>query len=360
MLLFWIQFLSGFCLSSESIVHEFSITHETKWGESLFVSGNVAALGSGDLTQALRLSAVTYPNWRVRVKLPKPTRDRPIFYQFLARDNHPDRLLDPTNGRLIGNQKSLTRAPQDRGSEVRLNHEKALDPPTLTVFHDFESRALGEVRTLRLWKGETPPEVWLLFHDGQNVFESVSGPKTWAAERVVWELMKRKKLRSIGIVAMDHGTNRSAEYSPNDRGSAHAEFAAYEVISWIERKYDSKIRFKPRVLIGSSLGAVQSLFTVDRFPTAFTHVIAMSGAFRFGRCLNRFIPSLKIYLDSGTVGSGLDNFFQTSQCRDELSDQGYVIDQSLVQKIGFGDAHDEYAWQKRLGSSLEWVLKDTP
>lgn len=55
----------------------------TAWGESVFVVGNIPALGGWDPAKAIRLSSVGYPDWSVRVSLPAGTA---IEYKFIKVD----------------------------------------------------------------------------------------------------------------------------------------------------------------------------------------------------------------------------------------------------------------------------------
>lgn len=73
----------------------FSISYnQTVNGQSVFVVGDLAELGGGDVRKAVRLEPSTWPTWKLTMALPAGTT---YTYRFIRRDDAPGRLPDSTN-----------------------------------------------------------------------------------------------------------------------------------------------------------------------------------------------------------------------------------------------------------------------
>lgn len=78
---------------------EFSISYsQTTVGQSVFVLGDIAELGAGDLRKAVKLEPSQWPLWKATVSLPAGTS---YTYRYYRRDDGPGRLGDSANGVLI-------------------------------------------------------------------------------------------------------------------------------------------------------------------------------------------------------------------------------------------------------------------
>lgn len=81
----------------EHVAVTFAETHETSWGQQVYVVGDLPALGGWRPDAALPLSADGYPQWRTTVPIPPGTVFR---YKYLVKDaqgvvlweNGPDRI----------------------------------------------------------------------------------------------------------------------------------------------------------------------------------------------------------------------------------------------------------------------------
>ena len=51
----------------------FNIDYHTNWGESVYIVGDVAALGAGDEKKAVRMTVEGDTDWSVTVDLPDTT-----------------------------------------------------------------------------------------------------------------------------------------------------------------------------------------------------------------------------------------------------------------------------------------------
>lgn len=100
----------------------------------------------------------------------------------------------------------------------------------------------------------------LYLHDGQNVFTSgisLSGQE-WLLDETVTELIDKKKIEEIIMVAVYHGENRTAEYSPKHQGNEYADFLISSIKPWIDKEYLTKPERENTAVLGSSMGGIIS------------------------------------------------------------------------------------------------------
>ena len=64
----------------------FSVDYRTNWGESLYITGDIPALGSGDHSKALKLTLCGQQSWKIQLELPDNTSDFTYAY-FVKNDN---------------------------------------------------------------------------------------------------------------------------------------------------------------------------------------------------------------------------------------------------------------------------------
>jgi predicted alpha/beta superfamily hydrolase len=153
----------------------------------------------------------------------------------------------------------------------------------------------------------------LYMHDGQNLFsDALAFGREWQVD----EHMER--LRPLGLEAIvvgipNGGADRAAEYSPYvdpDGGGGHGEtylkFVVEEVAPLIQERYRLIGSRDATGMMGSSLGALISLYAYFRYPELFGFVGAMSPAIWFGGGAllgdverTQYISG-RIYLDIGT------------------------------------------------------------
>ncbi|TVY11975.1 alpha/beta hydrolase [Paenibacillus cremeus] len=73
---------------------------------------------------------------------------------------------------------------------------------------------------------------------------------------------------------------RTSEYAPEgDRNAAYCRFFAEELVPFIEQKYPVRATADERVLAGDSLGGTVSLHLALAYPSLFSKVLSLSGAF---------------------------------------------------------------------------------
>jgi predicted alpha/beta superfamily hydrolase len=132
----------------------FEIERQTQFGQSVFVSGSLPALGDSDPARAIRLSPREYPIWRAAIALPRGTT---FSYEYLIREDAADRLPDPTNATPIGEVLTAS-TPAATPEEVRVSAIKphpfasggVIRSDGQTSFFAFQAESPEEADILRL------------------------------------------------------------------------------------------------------------------------------------------------------------------------------------------------------------------
>lgn len=152
--------LSGlFCLqvaAAEQVPVDFAITQQTQLGTSVFVTGDLPALGGGDLTRAVKLHPLDYPEWKATIALPADTN---FSYSYLLREDAPDRLSDPSNATWIDVFPRLAKTPPGTGppppSKRQIWYHSGWTAP---VLHFWDGAAWQQVPMERTGPGRTASE----------------------------------------------------------------------------------------------------------------------------------------------------------------------------------------------------------
>ena len=216
-------------------------------------------------------------------------------------------------------------------------------------------------------------DLFLYFFDGANLYdkeESFIG-EIWALDKAIEKIGLSANLVGIYCAEGDDGKERVSEYSPfekytnsesranfNPKGILTGKFITEELIPLLEK--DKKAT--SRLIGGSSMGGVMSLYMGSAYPDYFDKILAMSTHFMIdpvgmGEILSKFDQKnkQKIYLDTGTEEFEDDilkfSYISLSQIaygflKDRL-DIKYVIDKGAI--------HNEKYWQNRLPDALRYL-----
>lgn len=216
-------------------------------------------------------------------------------------------------------------------------------------------------------------DLFLYFFDGANLYdkeESFIG-EIWALDKAIEKIGLKANLVGVYCAEGDDGKERVSEYSPfekytnsesranfNPKGILTGKFIMEELISLVEK--DKKA--SSRLIGGSSMGGVMSLYMGSTYPDYFDKILAMSTHFilepvGMGEILSKFDQKnrQKIYLDTGTEEFDDDilksSYISLSQIaygflKDKL-DIKYVIDKGAI--------HNEKYWQNRLPDALKYL-----
>jgi len=220
-----------------------------------------------------------------------------------------------------------------------------------------------------------------LLQDGQNIFDAESAVfgVEWGVDEAAEQLITEQKMQPAILVAVYNSPRRIAEYTPfpdpeHNGGEAplYRAFLISELIPFLEETYRvSRIR-EERVVIGSSLGGLLSLYLGWTRSDIFGGAAALSPSLWWGR--RGFITALggndppelppKIWLDAGTEESDLDgNDNGISDLIDDLRTlravlhyHGYSEEQNLIYREIEGGTHTESSWSKRVGEVLTYFF----
>lgn len=213
-------------------------------------------------------------------------------------------------------------------------------------------------------------DLFLYFFDGANLYdkkESFIG-EVWALDKAIEKIGLRANL--VGIYCAD-GDERVNEYSPfesfinketreevNPKGILTGKFIIEELMPIVENGK----KVSSRLIGGSSMGGVMSLYMGSAYPDYFDKILAMSTHFMIepvgmGEILSKYNPEnkQKIYLDTGTEEFD-DDILKTSYISLSQMTYGFLkyrLDIKYV--IDKGAIHNEKYWQKRLPDALRYL-----
>lgn len=248
---------------------------------------------------------------------------------------------------------------------------------------NFEVKAIGDPkatpgpRTVRVF---LPPGYdentlahypLLLMWDAQNVFEDATATfaVAWKAQDALMKSLAAGKLTEVVIAAVDHGGKaRIHEYTPwadSKEGGGGGENTMKWIDTTVLPELDQRYRLLPgrdnRIVGGSSLGGIMSLYAALTRPKTFGGGVCMSGAWwwadeqslTFAKSELKAALPTRLWVDAGTVNDGLP---LTQKLRDLLLSGGLKLDETLGYYEHQGADHSEGAWQKRVHLALEFFF----
>jgi len=153
------RWLTGFLLllaalapaAAESV--EFSVTHATQWGQSVYVVGTLPALGGGDVIAAPRMVPGESGRWTLRVELPD---GQPYRFAYVVRSNAADAIGDPQNAERIGPVQSAQVPGTLASRTVTVTYFSGWDQVFLRFRKD--AQATERVELTRVGPGRGPGE----------------------------------------------------------------------------------------------------------------------------------------------------------------------------------------------------------
>jgi enterochelin esterase-like enzyme len=261
----------------------------------------------------------------------------------------------------------------------------------------FPSRFV-DARNIDVWlpDGYTPAKSYrvLYMHDGQALFSaqwSISH-QSWRVAETVAALTRQGKLDDMIVVGIwNNGNFRHSEYFPEKalaympkaaratfidkalagapRADRYLRFIVEELKPAIDRKFATRAGRDGTLIMGSSMGAVISLYAISEYPQVFGAAACLSTHWLGGFDDNAVIPlatfdylrehlpdpaTHRIYMDHGT--QGLDAHYAVHQQFFDLMmhDGGYTA-RNYETRVFPGAGHDEGAWAERLEIPLAFV-----
>ena len=248
-----------------------------------------------------------------------------------------------------------------------------------------------------------PKHAVLYMHDGQNLFDKGTAGygMEWEVDEHLDGLIQAKQVRPTIVVGIWNTPKRLQEYVPSKafaslpddyRGKVTALYGGDPLsdgyLKFIVRELKPKIerRFKVRTdrantaIMGSSMGALISLYAIDEYPQVFgaagmlsTHwplVINPDGkpvsdqdyevvSATFERYLAPALPdpaTHKLYFDHGT--ETLDAVYARYQKRVDavVARRGYRQGRNWISRNFPGEKHNEISWASRIDVPLKFLL----
>lgn len=274
-----------------------------------------------------------------------------------------------------------------------------LPGPTLGVTGAFRQHAKFpsrnvEARTIDVW---LPPDYLsddkrypvLYVHDGQNAFNPATsaGGIDWGIDETMTRLIDEHVIRPAIVVAIWNSPKRFLEYMPRKAlgadsmvrtgragnetvqgpvlSEAYLRFLTTELKPFIDRTYRTKPHRDDTFIMGSSMGALLSLYAISELPGIFGGAACLSTHWPAGgggmvEYLRRSVPNRddhRLYFDHGTVA--LDSTYAPFQLQVDaiLRQSKYRDGEHFQSRVFDGADHTERAWRQRVDAPLAFLLK---
>jgi predicted alpha/beta superfamily hydrolase len=237
-------------------------------------------------------------------------------------------------------------------------------------------------------------------HDGQNLFD----PKTsflgvdWGVDEAMAKLVAQRKTTGAVVVAVWNTPKRVHEYLPRKmllrlRGTprgvqvekelakfgvtiddqaanllsdAYLAFLVTELNPFVDRTYRTLPERQHTFIMGSSAGALISLYALTEYPEVFGGAACVSTHWPIGdgamiEYVKDRLPdprTHRLYFDFGT--ETLDKAYEPYQRRMDavIAASGYRLGENWLTRKFDGADHSERSWRKRVHVPLEFLLTD--
>jgi enterochelin esterase-like enzyme len=248
-----------------------------------------------------------------------------------------------------------------------------------------------------------PKYAVLYMHDGQNLFDKDTAGygMEWEIDEHLSQLIRDKQVRPTIVVGIWNTPKRLQEYVPSKafnglpedyRGKVRAlyggdplsdgylKFIVRELKSAIDRKFNVKTDRENTFIMGSSMGALVSLYAINEYPQVFGGAGMMSTHWplfmkpdgqsvsdeeyevvssTFERYLKSALPdprTHKLYFDHGS--ETLDAIYARYQNRVDrvVAERGYRQGVNWMTRSFPGQKHNEISWASRVDTPLRFLL----
>lgn len=233
--------------------------------------------------------------------------------------------------------------------------------------HEIPSAHLPEgSRTIRVY---LPPgfQAWISYpviycQDGEQFF-NFGRIATYAQKYILEEGWD-----PFVIVGVDVDTDlRTAEYTPDgERYCSYTRFLTEELIPWVESHYPVRNDRDQRILAGDSLGGAISVSLAVTYPSLFSKIISLSGAFYDTYCEQIKPVSSLEYLRVWMIVGLQENEFETDRGTFdfvELNRKARKLLEDKGAKVVYEEKDGEHKWgfwQKELPDALSAFLGPVP
>jgi len=270
------------------------------------------------------------------------------------------------------------------------------------------SSKYADPRRVQVWlppgyKPNGPKYAVLYMHDGQNLFDKATAG--YGMEREIDEhlsqLIRDKKVRPTIVVGIWNTSKRLQEYVPSKAfaglpaayqakvralyggdplSDGYLKFIVRELRPMIDRRFHVKTGRADTFIIGSSMGALISLYAIDEYPRVFGGAGMMSTHWplflkpdgqsvsdeeyevvssAFERYLAPALPdprTHKLYFDHGS--ETLDAIYARYQDRVDavVARRGFEPGVNWLTRSFPGQKHNEISWASRVDAPLTFLL----
>ena len=244
-------------------------------------------------------------------------------------------------------------------------------------------------RIVDYWLPKTPATHLLIAHDGQNVFDgrtSTHRGQTWKMAQSAIRVSKELGITPPAIIGVWHSGSKQ---DPWGRGKDLVPQKYFQEGIPVHKDFENA--FKPELLhgdaylerileeyvpaiapgipaahtamIGSSMGALATLYAVAQFPNNISTALALSTHWPFGgeALVERTIRDLpdpinhKIWMSHGT--KGLDSAYAPYQhFADKLMYERGYLPHNFASKVYERSGHNERSWAKYLDQPMRFWL----
>jgi predicted alpha/beta superfamily hydrolase len=211
------------------------------------------------------------------------------------------------------------------------------------------------------------PVIYL--HDAQNVFDqATSFAGEWGCDESMLQSPLSNCVNAILVGVDNGGLSRideyapwiNAEYNEGGEGAAFASFMAQTLKPFIDANFRTQPEREHTFMIGSSLGALITMYTVIEFNDVFSGGAIFSPAFWFNQEVYDYVennaPSSgsKFYFICGdSESSGLVS--ETQQMHNIITAAGITGSENVF-NIQSGGAHNEYWWSNYFPGAVQSLI----
>ena len=247
-------------------------------------------------------------------------------------------------------------------------------------------------RTVDYWLPKEPATRLLIAHDGQNIFDGHSSThrgQTWQMAQSATRVSQALGISPPAIIAVWHSSTKD---DPLGRGkdlvpeeyfregipvpSNFAKTFDPEILhgdAYLTKIFDEYIpAIAPGIapvrtaMIGSSMGALATLYALAQLPNRFTTALALSPHWPFGAnpLVEKAINSLptpgpfKIWMSRGTKGIDAE-YAPFQRFADQLMFERGYRHHNFASKVYKRSGHNERSWAKHLDQPMRFWLDST-
>ena len=246
-------------------------------------------------------------------------------------------------------------------------------------------------RIVDYWLPKEPATHLLIAHDGQNIFDgrtSTHRGQTWKMAQSAIHVSRELGINPPAIIGVWHSSTKADPWGRGkdlvpekyfrggisvpkeyehafDVDALHADKYLESIFTDYVQEIAPGIAAANTAMIGSSMGALATLYAVAQFPARFTTALALSTHWPFGGnpLVEITINSLpdpgthKIWMSHGT--KGLDSAYEPFQklADQRMHERGYTHN-NFVSKLFERSGHNERSWAKYLDQPMRFWLSN--